>query len=248
MPRLPDRTNDLTGYTVIDDQGRTVGPVSGIWVERETQRPAFASVRTGVLRGRDHVVPLQHARLDEDHRRLHVPYALERIRDAPSHPVGQLLAPEDARALLAHYRQAGPGVRPGDVPAGRLPPDVPLHEERVDVDKRVVRAGAVRLRKVVRTRIVNQPVEVRYEEIVVERIPPEEMPRGLESGALPREPFAEGEMVLPEFAEEPVIRKHAEVVGGVRASLHADARVEDVTTTLRREEVEVSREPPEPGR
>ena len=243
---MDDRANDLKGYTVIDDQGRTVGPVSGLWVERGTQRLAFASVRTGVVRGREHVVPLRHARLDDDRRRLFVPYPLDRIREAPSFPAGHPLAPEEARTLLAHYHQAAPGERPGD--AARLPGDVPLHEERVEVDKRVVRAGGVRLRKVVRTRIVNQPVEVRYEEIVVERIAPEEMPRGLESRALPREPFAEGEMVLPEFAEEPLVTKRTEVVGGVRASLHADTRTEDVTTTLRREDVEVSREPGDAGR
>ena len=243
---MDERANDLTGYTVIDDRGRTVGPVSGLWVERGTQRLAFASVRTGAVRGREHVLPLQRARLDDERRRLFVPYSLDRIREAPSFPVGQQLAPEDARTLVAHYRQAEAGERPGD--ASRLPGDVPLHEERAEVDKRVVRAGGVRLRKVVRTRIVNQPVEVRYEEIVVERLSPEELPRGIESGALPREPFAEGEMVLPEFAEEPVVTKRTEVVGGVRASLHADTRIEDVTTTLRREDVEVSREPGDAGR
>lgn len=235
---------DLRGYTVVDGRGRTVGSVTGFWMERGTQRPAFASVRTGVLRSREHVVPLGLARLDEEVRRLTVPYSLEAIRDAPAFPADHVLSADEARDVQAHYRQPGPGEALGD--ASRLPGDVPLHEERVEVGTRVVRAGGVRLRKVVRTRIVHQPVEVRYEEIVVERIPPGELPPTV-GGRIPAEAFAEGEMVLPELAEEPVVTKRTEVAGGVRASLRAEPGVERVRATLRREDVEVTREPPEPG-
>lgn len=244
MP-MPERANDLKGYTVIDQQGRTVGPITGLWLERGTQRPAFASVRTGVLRGREHVLPIHAARLDEERRRVVVPFSIDRIHDAPSHPVDHALTPDDARAVVAHYREAAPDERPGD--ATRLPEDVPLHEERVEVGKRVVAAGGVRLRKVVRTRIVHHPVEVRYEEIVVERVGPDEMPAEADRGRLPSEPFAEGELFLRELAEEPLVTKHAEVVGGVRASMRTDTRVEDVSTTVRREDVEVSRERLDPG-
>ncbi|HWH08766.1 MAG TPA: PRC and DUF2382 domain-containing protein [Candidatus Thermoplasmatota archaeon] len=231
---------DLRGYTVVDAQGRTVGPVTGFWMERGTQRPAFASVRTGVLRGRDHVVPLRHARLEEERRRIQVPYALDRIREAPSHDVRELLHPDLAASVEAHYARPAAGEHLGD--ASRLPGDLPLHAERAEVSTRVVQAGAVRLRKVVRTRIVQQPVEVRYEEIVVERIPPGELPPGAAvGGSLPAEPFAEGEVVLRELAEEPVVTTFTEVVGGVRPALREETERTEVHATVRHEDVEVER-------
>src|SRR4051812_28101483 len=46
---------------------------------------------------------------------------------------------------------------------------VPLFEESVRVGTREVDAGAVRLRKVVTTETVNQPVQVRRERLVVDR-------------------------------------------------------------------------------
>src|SRR4051812_27790295 len=46
---------------------------------------------------------------------------------------------------------------------------IPLYEESLNVGKREVEAGAVRLRKIVRTETVNQPVELRHEEVVIDR-------------------------------------------------------------------------------
>src|SRR4051812_3863168 len=44
---------------------------------------------------------------------------------------------------------------------------IPLYQESVNVGKREVEAGAVRLRKIVRTETVNQPVEIRHEDVVI---------------------------------------------------------------------------------
>ena len=51
---------------------------------------------------------------------------------------------------------------------------VKLTEEQVKVGKREVTAGGVRLRKFIRTETVNQPVELRREELVIERVPANE--------------------------------------------------------------------------
>lgn len=241
----PGRDPDLDGYLVMDADDRTVGPVTSFWLDDETGQPAFASVKAG-LRGRHHAVPLRYARLDERGRRLRVPYRREAILDAPAFPDDHVLTPGDERGILAHYHEAPPGHAPG---SGARDIDIPLHEERVDVAKKVVRAGAVRLRKVVRTRIVHQPVEVRYEEILVERIPYPDVPPDLEaSDRLPSEPFREGEMVLREYAEEPVVTKHTELVSGVRAHRAVEHEQRNIGTHARREDVEVERHAPGPGR
>lgn len=120
----------------------------------------------------------------------------------------------------------------------------PLHGERPHVGKRVVSDGAVRLRKVVRTKIVNVPVEVRYEEIVVEYVPPGELPppaRFEPGSAIPSEPFLEGEMLVPKYAEEPVVTKSTELIGGVRATKEIERERATVRADVRREDVEVER-------
>src|ERR1041385_6686529 len=48
---------------------------------------------------------------------------------------------------------------------------VPLYKESLAVGKREVDAGSVRVKKIVKTETVNQPVELRHEEIVIEREP-----------------------------------------------------------------------------
>jgi uncharacterized protein (TIGR02271 family) len=52
--------------------------------------------------------------------------------------------------------------------------EVPLSAEEVKVGKRTVGAGGVKLHKTITTETVNVPVELKREDIVVERIPAHE--------------------------------------------------------------------------
>jgi stress response protein YsnF len=217
------------GYAVVDQDGASVGRVETFWVDPSTDRPAFVGVRAGddaAVR----VLPVRDADLDEDGRTLRVPYAADAIRSAPAHAVDEVITKMDERAVLRHYR------------VGALPAEIPLHAERPHVSKRVVQAGGVRLRKVTRTRIEHVPVEVRYEEIVVERVGPREaLGEMAASGALPEAPFEEGSTLVREYREEPVVTKTTEIVGGVRADRRTDVVKERVATDVRREDVEVDR-------
>jgi hypothetical protein len=49
---------------------------------------------------------------------------------------------------------------------------IQLKREQVVIQKKLVPNGGVRIRKVIHTEVVNQPVEIRREEIVIERILP----------------------------------------------------------------------------
>lgn len=110
---------------------------------------------------------------------------------------------------------------------------MPLHEEEIKVGKRTVEAGGIRLRKIVRSETVQQPVQVKREDIVVERVPS----RG------EREPAGkafEGEDVfIPLRREEPVIEKETHVREEVRARKTSDVERETVRGTVRKEDVEV---------
>ena len=115
--------------------------------------------------------------------------------------------------------------------------EVPLTEEELKVGKRTVSAGQVRLRKIVRTEIVNQPVEVRREDVVVERIPASEV-----HGGAVNSDFKEETINVPLSREEAVVSKEAHVTGAVRVSKTAMTETQNVSDSVRKEDVEVLRD------
>ncbi len=115
--------------------------------------------------------------------------------------------------------------------------EVPLTEEQLKVGKRTVDAGQVRLRKIVRTEVVNQPVEVRREDVVVERVPAGEV----RSGAATSD-FKEEVIDVPLTREEAVVAKEAHVTGAVRLNKTAATETQQVSETVRKEDVEVLRD------
>ncbi|HET6344936.1 MAG TPA: YsnF/AvaK domain-containing protein, partial [Myxococcota bacterium] len=109
-----------------------------------------------------------------------------------------------------------------------------LKEERVRVGKQEVEAGGYRLRKVVRTEVVEQPVELRREELVIERVPV------TEAGEV-TEPIAEDEVYIPLRREEAVVGKDVRVREEVRAHKQVAVDTERVAEQVAREEVEVEK-------
>ena len=114
--------------------------------------------------------------------------------------------------------------------------EVPLTEEEVKVGKRTVDAGQVRLRKIVRTEVVNQPVEIRHEDVVVERIAAGDVHAGATSD------FKEETIDVPLTREEVVVSKDAHVTGAVRLHKTAESETQNVSETVRKEDVEVVRD------
>ena len=115
--------------------------------------------------------------------------------------------------------------------------EVPLTEEELKVGKRTVSAGQVRLRKIVRTEIVNQPVEVRREDVVIERIPASEV-----HGGAVNSDFKDETIDVPLSREEAVVSKEAHVTGAVRVSKTAMTETQNVSDSVRKEDVEVLRD------
>ena len=111
---------------------------------------------------------------------------------------------------------------------------IPVVEEELQVGKRSVARGGVRIY----SRVVEQPVEetvrLREERVRVERQP---VNRAVNESDLRagREQVIE----VQEFAEEPVVSKSARVVEEVRVNKEATERTETVRDTVRRTEVSV---------
>lgn len=113
---------------------------------------------------------------------------------------------------------------------------VPLAEEQLQVGKRQVETGRVHLRKIVRTEQVSQPVELRREEVHVERVPGSGT---VAPGELPEDAFQEKDIEVKAMQEEPVVSKQARVTGEVRVGKTAETETRNVQGDVRKEDVVV---------
>lgn len=116
---------------------------------------------------------------------------------------------------------------------------IPLYEETVNVGKREVEAGSVRLRKVVRTETINQPVQLRHEEIVIDREPGSGNATGQEQL---NQQFQEGETIIRLKSEVPVIEKQVQPAGKIVVQSRMAGDQTNVVTQIRREDIKVVKE------
>jgi uncharacterized protein (TIGR02271 family) len=239
-------------FTVVDPNDDKIGTIDAIW-EDHTGQPAYLGVKTGWLGlGRTHVIPVHSADVSETTRKVRLPFSVDVVKNAPAFDEQSEIDDAGEREIEAYYRQHGfksskgmwrSGIEP--TPAERAATlrretgeDVrmPVSQEQVNIGKREVEGEGVRLRKIVRTETVNQPVDLEREEIVVERVPAKDRTPTRADKA-----FREEEIYIPLRREEPVIEKHAEATEDVHVSKQKDVEHRDVSETVRKEDVEVDR-------
>lgn len=108
---------------------------------------------------------------------------------------------------------------------------VVLSEEELQVGTREVESGRVRLRKVVRTEHQEVPVELRREEVTIERV-------SADNADVPDDAFSDQEIEVPVMREEAVVGKEARVTGEVRLNKQVNTETQNVGGDVRREDVE----------
>ena len=170
MSAPPDIDTALAwrGRTVRDQDGNELGTLTGLYLDSETSRPAWAGVKRGRLRTTETIVPLSDASEDGDELRL--PYDRALFDEAPDIDPDVELTEEQERALHEHYGRewAAPSGEETDTAMTRS-------EEEVSIGKKSVqRAERVRLKKVLVEDEVTKTVPVRREEIRLETEPPPE--------------------------------------------------------------------------
>jgi stress response protein YsnF len=113
---------------------------------------------------------------------------------------------------------------------------IPVIEEELEVGKRVVETGGVR----VRSRIIERPVEehlrLREEHVSVERTPVNR-----KATASDLENFKEGTIETTENAEVPVVGKQARVVEEVKIKKEVKERDETIRGSVKRQDVNVEK-------
>jgi len=107
-------------------------------------------------------------------------------------------------------------------------------EEDIQVGKRAVETGGVRVKSYVREVPVEEEVRLRQEHVEIERRPVNRPATTADINA-----FKEGTIEVRETQEEAVVAKEARVVEEVHVRKDVDERTETVRDTVRRTEVEV---------
>jgi uncharacterized protein (TIGR02271 family) len=248
-----DHLERLFDSELYDRNGEHLGKINAVWTD-QTGQPAFLGVRTPWLVGKTHLVPAYGVDMTEDRLRIRVPYTKDQIKEAPSYDPNDDLSDAMEAEVIAYYESRGldrskygyqTGIEARAETAERREStgaaqsqdeaSMTLSEEEVKIGKRRVEVGGVRLRKVIRTETVNQPVELQREEIEIERVPAE--------GAEAVGPAFEGnEVFIPLRREEPVVEKKTRAREQVRARKKSTVESGTVSETVRKEDVEVVEE------
>jgi len=164
MPDL-DTVLSWRGKTVRDREGEKLGTLGALYLDADTDRPAYAGVHTGLFRRHESVVPLDGAQeVDGDVR---LPYDAAQVRDAPNVDPDVALDDDEQARLHEHFGET-------ESPAGSdAAPEVVRSEEEVRVHPGPMRPRErVRLKKYLVTDYVEKTVPVRREEVRVEHEPP----------------------------------------------------------------------------
>jgi uncharacterized protein (TIGR02271 family) len=123
---------------------------------------------------------------------------------------------------------------------------IPLHEEKLNVGKKTVETGQIRVRKVVTTETVSQPIQLRKESIVIERLPAgsqnaQQQPRSPSPSSGSAQAFQEQEMTITIREEQPVVEKQVVVGDQFIARKIPDTQQVNVQREIRREDIQLDR-------
>jgi len=156
------------GRTVRDRDGEKIGTLGDVYLDGDTDRPAYAGVLTGLFRRNESIVPLRGIR--EEDGDLVVPYERDLVTAAPSLEPDAALTAEQEETLFAHYGEQAERDKGDPFDKGLL-----RQEEEVSVGKKeMAPAERVRLRKVQVTENVRMTVPRRKEVVQLETDAPPE--------------------------------------------------------------------------
>ncbi|MGT2425206.1 PRC-barrel domain-containing protein [Amnibacterium kyonggiense] len=96
-----DDIDSLIGADALDRQDDRIGEVGQVYVDEETERPTWVSIRLALLSGDEVLVPLEDA--DWDERNLRVVVDRQVVRDAPRKAMDEPLTVGEEERLYTYY-------------------------------------------------------------------------------------------------------------------------------------------------
>jgi uncharacterized protein (TIGR02271 family) len=238
-----NNVNDLIGADVYGTDDDKIGSVGQVYVNNETQAPAWITVKTGLFGNSESFAPLDDASFDGT--AVRIPFEKSFVKDAPRMADDGALSHEEENALYSYYGNGGALV--ADTPTTATddaatdtstenPTDAMTRsEEQLHVGTETVEAGRARLRKHIVTEMQTVSVPVSHEEVTLTREPITES-NVRDATAGPDLTEDEHEVVLTE--ERVVVGK--ETVPVERVSLGTETVIEQqqVTEEVAHEEIE----------
>jgi uncharacterized protein (TIGR02271 family) len=233
----------MRGKAIVDSMGERIGKIDDVYFDEQTSQPEWALVHTGLFGTKSNFVPLTNMQMAGGDT-VQVPFRADQVKNAPKVEADTDLSSEEEQELYSYYgidwRQSQSGtILPGQEAQGQrqAPETMTRSEEQMQVGTAKRPSELVRLRKYVVTENVQQTVPVSHEEVRVEREPITEgtARQGAEMGE------SESEVTL--MQEEPVVTKQVVPKEQVRLEKETVTEEERVTEPVRKEEVEVERQP-----
>jgi len=233
------------GRTVVDRDGEKIGKLDEIYLDRETNEPEWALVKTGLLGTKSSFVPLTGAAPADDDVR--VAHGKGQVKDAPSvDPDGELSQQEEEQ-LYRHYGLqyseigSASGLPEGTPRDARVGPHgggdaMTRSEEELHVGTAERERGRTRLKKYVETEDVQHTVPVSREEARVDREPITD--ENIDE-AMSGPEFTESEHEVTLREEEPVVEKRTVPKERVRLDKDVETGEEPVSEQVRKERIDV---------
>jgi stress response protein YsnF len=240
--------DQVMGSTAYDSDGDKIGKVGQVYLDDETNQPAWVTVNTGLFGTSESFAPVESATFSGD--RLTLAHDKEKVKNAPNVAADGHLSHEEEQSLYQYYGMSyGSGHTDtttttttdnlhgtvGHDTSGPTTDDAMTRsEEQVRVGVASQEAGRARLRKYVETEQVQQTVPVRKERAVLTTEPVTDANIGSATDG-PAISEEEHEVVLRE--ERPIVEKTVEPVERVRLGTEEVVEEQTVSEEVRKERI-----------
>jgi stress response protein YsnF len=176
----------FAGYEVYDRSGEKIGKVDDLFVD-EADRPEYVGVKMGFLGTRSTLIPWQAvSSTDDEGKAITVATEKDTAKDGPAFDDDREITPDFEKEVHSYYglehatEERGyygetetAAAADADVATDEDELRVQRSEEELAAGTREREAGALRVRKRVRTDREQVEVPTRHEEVSVERVPVE---------------------------------------------------------------------------
>ena len=231
----------FAGYEVYDQNGEKIGRVDDLFVD-ENDQPEYIGVKMGFLGTSATLIPMDLVTVDDSAQRLVVSSDKETVKNGPTIDDDREVTPgyenqvysyyglqratttEELRAYEAYQGSATQTTHEDELRIQRS-------EEELLAGTRERQAGAINVRKRVRTDRERLEVPTRHEEVHVDRVPINSETSATEIG--------DDEVIIPVTEEEVVVEKRPVAKEEIRIRKDVVEDTEVVEEDVRREEVEI---------
>jgi uncharacterized protein (TIGR02271 family) len=232
----------FVGYEVYDQSGEKIGKVDDLFVD-DNNNAEYVGVKMGFLGTRSTLIPMDIITVDEPAGRLVTSADKETVKNGPTFDDDREIIPSFENEVYSYYGLQRASTESGayetyqaEATASDVRDEDELRVQRVEEElaagTREREAGALNVRKRVRTDREQIEVPTRHEEVTVERVPVSE-------GTATEAHIGEEQVSIPVTEEEVVVEKRPVAKEEVRIRKDVVEDMEVVEEDVRREEIDV---------